>query len=60
MEARLGTHWDDVYVSPYRTEMATMHRVRLGPFDRRGDAIARADQLQRRGVRSLVVEEVVR
>ncbi len=53
----LGSH-GDVYLSPVRTPDQLFYRVRLGPYGRREEAVARARKLSRSGVPAVIVEEV--
>jgi peptidoglycan lytic transglycosylase len=60
MRSDLSNRFDDVYVSPLRTTDALFYRVRIGPFERRDDALVRARSLSSRGVPAMIVEEVRR
>jgi rare lipoprotein A len=54
----LASRFENVYLTPLRTSDALYYRVRLGPFERRDDAAARARMLARNGVPAIIVEEV--
>lgn len=56
----LSGRYAKVYMSELRTLDSIYYRVRIGPFDRRGDAVDLAHQLSRGGTPALVVEEVRR
>jgi rare lipoprotein A len=56
----LAGRYDKVYLSPLRTEDALYYRVRVGPFERREQAVTFAQQLARGGVPAMIVEEVSR
>lgn len=56
----LGVRYAKVYMSELRTADSRYYRVRLGPFERRDDAVDLAHQLSRGGTPALVVEEVRR
>jgi rare lipoprotein A len=60
LRVSLAERYRDVYVMPYESARATVHRVRVGPFSAHGDAVRRAAEIDRLGLRPLVVEEVVR
>jgi len=54
----LATRFDDVYLTELRTPESLYYRVRLGPFERRDDAVVLARALFGSGLLPLVVEEV--
>lgn len=60
LRADLARRFADVYLSQLETSDARYYRVRVGPFGRRDDAVARARALAGRGFRAMVVEEVRR
>jgi rare lipoprotein A len=60
LRASLARLFGDVYLSQFDTSDAHYYRVRVGPFERRDDAIVRARTLAGNGFRTLVVEEVRR
>jgi peptidoglycan lytic transglycosylase len=60
MRANLAEHFANVYLSPLRTDAALYYRVRVGPFDRRDDALVLARRLSRGGTPALIVEEARR
>ena len=54
----LSARYAKVYLSQLRTLDSLYYRVRIGPFDRRDDAVDLAHQLSSGGSPALVVEEV--
>ncbi|HSD11151.1 MAG TPA: septal ring lytic transglycosylase RlpA family protein [Candidatus Binatia bacterium] len=60
MRADLGRRFGDVYLSQLDTSDTRYYRVRVGPFERRDDAVVRARALAGSGFRAIVVEEVHR
>ena len=60
LRADLARRFADVYLSQLETSDARYYRVRVGPFERRDDAVVRARALAGRGFRAMVVEEVRR
>jgi rare lipoprotein A len=58
MRTDLSTRYAKVYMSQLRTLDSLYYRVRIGPYDRRDDAVGIAFQLSRGGTPALVVEEV--
>jgi len=60
LQDRLAGRYDDVYLSQLRTEVALYYRIRLGPYDRRDDAVMRARKLAGTGFSAVIVEEVRR
>ena len=59
LRADLGGPSGDAYLSMVRAGESIFYRVRLGPYPRREDAIARAEELAQTGVSSVIVEELV-
>ena len=51
---QLGKRFENVYVTPVETSVQTYYRVRIGPFDTRDLALARAEQLIQMGFQVLV------
>ena len=60
LRSNLSGRFTDVYLTSFRTGEAFVYRVRLGPYERRDDALLRARSLASNGVPALVVEEVQR
>jgi rare lipoprotein A len=60
LRADLTRRFVDVYLSQLDTSDARYYRVRVGPFERRDDALVRARALAGSGFRAMVVEEVRR
>jgi rare lipoprotein A len=60
LRQRLAERFDDVYVEPHAALGTTFHRVRLGPYPTRDQALSRAREVAGSGVGALVVEDVVR
>jgi peptidoglycan lytic transglycosylase len=60
LRADLARRFADVYLSQLDTSDARYYRVRVGPFERRDDAVVRARALAGSGFRAMVVEEVRR
>jgi len=60
LRADLAGRFDDVYLTSLRIEETLYYRVRLGPYERRDDALVRARALASSGVPAMVVEEVRR
>ena len=60
LRADLSGRFDDVYLTSLRIEETLYYRVRLGPYERRDDALVRARALAGSGVPAMVVEEVRR
>jgi rare lipoprotein A len=60
LRADLARRFADVYLSPLDTSDTHYYRVRVGPFDRRDDALVRARALAGSGFPAMVVEEVRR
>ena len=58
LRADLADHFAGVYLSPLRTEEALYYRVRVGPFERRDDAVQRARDIALAGLPVVIVEEV--
>ena len=56
----LASRFAGVYLSQFRTEDALYYRVRVGPFERRDDALLRAREIALRGLPAVIVEEVRR
>ncbi len=56
----LSGRYQKVYMSQLRTEQSLYYRVRIGPYDRRDDAVDIARRLSGGGTPALVVEEVRR
>jgi len=56
----LAARFARVYLSPLRTDAALYYRVRVGPFDRRNEAVVLARRLARDGVPAMIVEEARR
>jgi rare lipoprotein A len=57
LKAQVVQLYRDVYVSPMSTGRLRYYQVRLGPFPRRHDAVARAEEVARVGMRAVIVEE---
>ncbi|MBI3757630.1 MAG: septal ring lytic transglycosylase RlpA family protein [Deltaproteobacteria bacterium] len=57
LKARMAARYPDVYISPMNTGLKRYYLVRLGPFSRRADALSRAEDAARTGMRVIVVEE---
>lgn len=57
LKARMAGQHRDIYISPMDTGLKRYYLVRLGPFSRREDAVARAEEVARTGLRVIVVEE---
>lgn len=57
LKARMTGQYRDVYISPMDTGLKRYYLVRLGPFPRREDAVTRAEEVARTGLRVIVVEE---
>ena len=57
LKARLVGRYRDVYISPMDTGRQRYYLVRLGPFPRRDEAVARAEEIARMGLQVIVVEE---
>jgi peptidoglycan lytic transglycosylase len=60
LRADLAERFSKVYLSPLRTNAALYYRVRVGPFNRRDEAVVLARRLSRDGVPATIVEEVRR
>lgn len=60
LRADLGGLRGDAYLSMVRAGDSIFYRVRLGPYPRREDALARAEELAQSGVSSVIVEELSR
>lgn len=60
LRADLARRFVDVYLSRLDTSDARYYRVRVGPFERRDDAVVSARALAGNGFRAMVVEEVRR
>ena len=60
LRSDLAGRFTDVYLTSFRAGDALVYRVRLGPYQRRDDALLRARSLASNGVPALVVEEVRR
>ena len=59
-EVDLARRFADVYMSRLETSDSRYYQVRVGPFERRDDAVVRARALAVSGFSALVVEEVRR
>ncbi len=57
LKARMATRYPDVYISPMNTGLKRYYLVRLGPFSRREEALSRAEDAARIGMRVIIVEE---
>lgn len=57
LKARVAARYPDVYISPMNTGLKRYYLVRLGPFSQRADALLRAEDAARAGMRVIVVEE---
>jgi rare lipoprotein A len=57
LKARMVARYPDVYISPMNTGLKRYYLVRLGPFSHREDALSRAEDAARSGMRVIVVEE---
>jgi rare lipoprotein A len=60
LRADLGAARGDTYLSLLHADDTIYYRVRFGPYSRREDALARAEELAGAGVSTMVVEEVGR
>jgi len=60
LTADLSSRFPSVYQSQFRTEDALYYRVRIGPFERRDDAMLRAREIASSGLPAVIVEEVRR
>jgi rare lipoprotein A len=60
LRASLAGARGDAYLSLLHTSDSIYYRVRLGPYPRREDALARVEELAQDGVASVVVEELGR
>jgi peptidoglycan lytic transglycosylase len=60
LRANLAVRFATVYLSPLQTTDSLYYRVRIGPFERRDDAVARAREIALRGLPAVIVEEVRR
>lgn len=60
LRSDLAGRFAKVYMSPLRSDAALYYRVRLGPFERRDDAVLTARELSRSGFPAMIVEEVRR
>jgi rare lipoprotein A len=60
LSADLSGRYTGVYLNQLRTDDALYYRVRVGPFDRRDDAVARAREIAHSGLPAVIVEEVRR
>lgn len=60
LRATLGSRFGEAYLSQLKTADALYYRVRVGPFARRGDAVAHVRTLAGSGLPAIVVEEVRR
>ena len=60
LQSELAGRYGDAYLTSLRTADALYYRVRLGPYERRDDAMVRAHSLSSSGVPAMVVEEVRR
>jgi peptidoglycan lytic transglycosylase len=60
LRADLAERFSKVYLSPLRTNAALYYRVRVGPFDRRDEAVVLVRRLSSDGVPATIVEEVRR
>jgi rare lipoprotein A len=56
----LARRYGDVYLTQLETSDTRYYRVRVGPFERRDDAVVRARALAGSGLHAIVVEEVHR
>jgi rare lipoprotein A len=57
LKSRMVNRYPDVYISPMDTGLKRYYLVRLGPFTRREEALARAEDVAQTGMRVIVVEE---
>jgi rare lipoprotein A len=57
LKNRMAARYRDVYISPMNTGLKRYYLVRLGPFKRREEAVTRAEDAARTGMRVIVVEE---
>jgi rare lipoprotein A len=60
LTADLADRYPAVYLSQLQTDDALYYRVRIGPFERRDDAIVRAREVAHGGLPAVIVEEVRR
>lgn len=60
MRSDLAGRFAKVYLSQLRTDAALYYRVRVGPFDRRDDAVVLARELSGGGLPAMIVEETPR
>jgi rare lipoprotein A len=57
LKAQFVNRYSDVYISPMSTGLLRYYQVRLGPFSRREVAVARAQEIARTGIATIIVEE---
>jgi rare lipoprotein A len=57
LKAQVRERYPDVYISPMATGLMRYYLVRLGPFAHREEAVSRAQEVARAGMRVIVVEE---
>jgi len=57
LKAQVIGRYSDVYISPMATGLLRYYQVRLGPFPRQEEAVARAQEVARSGMRVILVEE---
>ena len=57
LKAQVVGRYPDVYISPMDTGLLRYYQVRLGPFPRQEEAVARAQEVARAGMRVILVEE---
>lgn len=57
LKAQVLLDYPDVYISPMSTGLLRYYQVRLGPFARQSEALARAQEVARSGMQAIIVEE---
>jgi rare lipoprotein A len=60
LTADLASRFAKVYLSQFRTAESLYYRVRIGPFERRDDAMLSAREVASSGLPAVIVEEVRR
>lgn len=57
LKAQVLLDYPDAYISPMSTGLLRYYQVRLGPFARQSEALARAQEVARSGMQAIIVEE---
>jgi len=57
LKAQILPDYPDAYISPMSTGLLRYYQVRLGPFPRQSEALARAQEVARSGMQVIIVEE---